>query len=155
MTIRRWKIQIGIGLVGVPAVLFAVGSVCAQQCSSKTTEGRYLITCDGYLVPAPNSPLVPAKILATATADDNGTFRSSDSRLIVGGTLLHQAIVGTEVLNPDCTGTIAYAQTINGQTAPPIHFAFVVSNNGEKIDGLGTDPGTVLSCHLTRITSVE
>lgn len=109
----------------------------------------------GFLAPAPNAPLLPAKLLATETSDEDGTFRSSDGRLTIGGTFLRQAAVGTEVLNPDCTGTITYAVTVNGQSAPPLNFAFVVSDNGNKIDGLGVDPGTVFSCHLTRIPLVD
>jgi hypothetical protein len=59
------------------------------------------------------------------------------------------------VLAPDCTGTIAYEQTINGQPAGTINLAFVVSENGHKIDGLSVDAGAVFSCHLTRISREE
>ena len=155
MTVSKLIVQFGIALLAIPAVLTANNPASAQQCSPKTTEGRYLVICDGFLVPGPNAPLLPSKLLATVTSDENGTFRSSDSRLTIGGTFLHQVIVGTEVLSPDCTGTITYAVTVNGQPAPPLNFAFVVSENGKQIDGLGIDPGTVFSCRLSRMPPLE
>jgi hypothetical protein len=46
----------------LPFVLMAPGSLEAQQCSSNTTVGKYVVVCDGYLSPAPNAPMVPAKL---------------------------------------------------------------------------------------------
>lgn len=97
------------------------------------------------------SALVPAKLLSVTTGDDRGTFRAANGKLSVGGTILEQSVIGTEVLNSDCTGTITYTQTIDGQPAPPIHDAFVVSKNGDRIDGISRDPGAVFSWHLTRL----
>ena len=135
---------ISTGLIAAPAS-------GAQQCSNKTTEGRYLVVCDGYLSPGPNAPLLPSKVLSVATADERGTFRAANGKLSLGGTILDQSVVGTEILNADCTGTISYTQTINGQPAPALDIAFVVSHNGDKIDGISVNPGSVFSCHLTRL----
>jgi hypothetical protein len=89
------------------------------------------------------------------TVDENGTFKSINGTISLGGVILNQTVVGTPVLNSDCTGTITYTQTINGQPAPPLNIAFVVSHGGDKIDGLSVDAGSVFSCHLTRLKGKE
>ncbi len=125
------------------------GTAQAQKCSTKTTTGTYLVICNGYLPPAANAPIVPAKELATVTADQNGNFNGGGT-ISVGGFLLDQTVSGTEQLGADCTGSISFAQTINGQPGPPLDIKFIVSQNGDRIDGLVVDPGTVFACQLTR-----
>lgn len=44
-------------------VLLAAGSLHAQQCSTRTTNGRYLVRCDGYLTPGPSAPQAPASFV--------------------------------------------------------------------------------------------
>jgi hypothetical protein len=109
----------------------------------------------GISVSRSNAPLVPAKGLATVTVDENGTFKSINGTISLGGVILNQTVVGTPVLNSDCTGTITYTQTINGRPASPLDIAFVVSDGGDKIDGLSADAGSVFSCHLTRLKGKE
>jgi hypothetical protein len=133
------------------AVCMFSATLQAQTCSTRTTIGRYAVVCDGYLTPGPDSPMVPAKELATVTADENGNFQSNDGKISLGGTIVSQAVIGTEVLNPDCTGSITFTQTIDGQPAPPLSIVFVVKRHGSEIDGLSINPGTVFSCRLTRI----
>jgi hypothetical protein len=111
-----------------------------------------MVVCDGFLSPAPNSPLIPAKELATVVSDSSGTFKSTDGILSMGGIVLHATAIGTGLTKPDCTGTITYQQTINGQSVPDLHIAYVISKNGDSIDGIDTDPGAVFSCHLKRIS---
>jgi len=147
------RLRIGSSLTFLPAFLLLANGLQAQYCSTITTAGRYVVACSGYLAPAPNAPLVPAKILGTAIADINGTFNGSATASI-GGEILKQTVNGTEQLNRDCTGTITYAQTLNGQPGPPLDITFVVSENGDRIDGLVTDAGAVLSCELRRTPSL-
>jgi hypothetical protein len=120
-----------------------------NKCSTRTTAGKYLVVCSGFLSPAPNAPLVPAKELALATADRSGTFTGTGT-ISIGGTILQLTVKGTEELNPDCIGTITYQTTINGQAGPPLDITFFVSQDGDIIDGLVTDPGSVFACKLTR-----
>jgi hypothetical protein len=127
-------------------------SIQAQQCSTRTTAGRYLVRCDGFLTSGPNAPQVPAKTLAIATADKNGNFNGSGT-VSVGGITVTQTLTGTEQMNPDCTGTITYWQTINGQPAPPVNITFVVSEGGDEIAGLVTDSGNTFACELSRTPS--
>lgn len=138
----------------LPAFVLLASGLEAQVCSTTTTIGRYLVECSGYLTPGPNAPLVPAKILGTATADNTGTFNGSATASI-GGQIVPQTVMGTEQVHRDCTGVITYAQSLGGQPGPPLDITFVVSQQGNRIDGLVTDAGAVLSCVLTRISNVD
>ncbi|MGD0868296.1 MAG: hypothetical protein ABSB88_02000 [Bryobacteraceae bacterium] len=151
MTVRH---RIGSTLTLLPVFLLLANGLQAQQCSPNTTAGGYVVACSGYLSPVPNGPLVPTKILGIAFADNRGTFKGSTTASIGGG-IVKQTVNGTEQINVDCTGTITYAQTLNGQPGPPLDITFVVSNQGNRIDGLVTDSGAVLSCELRRISSVD
>lgn len=146
MTIRT---RLSFGLAGVPLLFFVAGALEAQQCSTATTAGKYVVVCDGYLTPAPNAPMVPAKLISVATADYDGQIKAAGT-ISIGGQIVSQVAAGKEKMNPDCTGTVAYTQTINGQPGPALNFTFVVSDFGNRIDGLSTDSGTVFSCVLRR-----
>ncbi len=121
-------------------------------CSAKTTVGRYVVICNGFLSPGPNAPLLPAKILSTTISDDQGNINGSGTVMIGGGPKISQTVSGTENLNSDCTGNITYQTTLNGQAGQPLNITFVVSEDGDRIDGLVVDPGTVFSCELHRIS---
>jgi hypothetical protein len=138
-----------LALTGLLVALSAAQVKDQNNCSTRTTAGKYVVVCNGLLTPAPNAPLVPAKALAVSVADHNGTFIGVGT-INVGGTILQQTVKGTEQINPDCSGTITYQQTINGQPGPPLDITFVVSQGGDIIDGLVTDPGAVFACRLTR-----
>jgi hypothetical protein len=122
-----------------------------NACSTRTTVGRYAVKCDGYLSLGANAPLLPAQGLAVATADRHGNFNGAGTVSVGGSPGLSQTVSGTEEINADCTGTITYHQTINGNPAPDINISFVVLREGSKILGIVTDPGAVYSCELTRV----
>ena len=138
-------------LVAGLLLLFATGSKlsAADSCSTSTTVGKYIVVCDGYLTPGPNAPLTPAKVLSVGSSNFAGEINATGT-VNIGGVIVTQQVTGTEKVNPDCTGTVTYTQTINGQRAGSISFTFVVSENGNRIDGLSTDTGSLLSCVLTR-----
>ena len=143
------RITINITLWTLLMLVLAADSIQAQQRSTRTTAGRHLVLCDGFLTPGPNAPQLPAKTLAIATADKNGNF-TGNGTVSVGGVTVTQTLTGTEQINPDCSGTVTYSQTINGQPGPPINITFVVSEGGDQIDGLVTDAGNTFACKLTR-----
>jgi hypothetical protein len=124
-----------------------------EKCSVAANVGTYAVKCNGYLTPRPNAPMVPATGLSKAVADKDGNWSGSGT-LSLGGAIVTQNVqsVRPAMVNPDCTGSLTYSQTINGQPAPDIHFNFIVEKNSDVIDGIGTDPGSVFSCTLTRIS---
>jgi hypothetical protein len=106
-------------------------------------------------VPGSERALLPAKLLGSTNADDEGDFTGSSTLMIGGGPANNQTVTGTDQLNPDGTGTITYNQLIDNQQGPPLDINFVVSKDGDRIDGLATDPWTVFSCNLRRIAKVD
>jgi hypothetical protein len=143
------------------ALLLVAGDASGQGVTTRTTAGTYAVVCDGYLTfpnpfpPTSNPPslqFAPAKALGTATADESGHFTGSTTVSVGGFAVVTQTVSGTEKLNPDGTGTITYATTVDGQPGPPLDITFVVSKHGDRIDGLATDAGTVFACVLRRIS---
>jgi hypothetical protein len=146
------------------ASLLNAGNASAQAITTRSTAGTYSVICDGYLTfpnpfpPTSNPPsfqFAPAKLLGTATADISGHFTGTSLLSVGGFAVVTQTVSGTEVLNPNGTGTITYATTIDGNPGPPLNISFVVSEHGSRFDGLSTDPGTVFSCVLRRISKDE
>jgi len=123
-----------------------------DRCSSAGVAGTYAVTCHGFLTPGPSAPMLPAALLARAVADKDGNWTGTAGTLSIGGSIVTLTVqsVGPAQVNPDCTGTITYAQTIDGQPGPNSHFNFIVEKNSEIIDGISSDPGTAFSCTLTR-----
>lgn len=147
------KLRISLCLTFVAILSFVASQARAQQCSTQTTKGRYAVVASGFLTPQGAASLVPAKLLATATADQTGHFTGSGTLMVGGGSAVTQTVDGMETINSNCTGTITYATKINGQFVGYLDFHFVVSQNGNRIDGLAVDAGTVLAAVLTRISS--
>jgi hypothetical protein len=146
------------------ALLSVAGNASGQQITTRTTAGTYSAICDGYLTfpnpfpPTSNPPsfqFAPAKGLGTTTADTSGHFTGALQLSVGGFAVVTQTASGTEVLSPNGTGTISYTTTIDGNPGPPLDISFVVSEHGDRIDGLSTDPGTVFSCVLRRLSRDE
>ena len=146
----RKSIHVTIAVVLVLA--FSVSAGAQRVCSVSAIAGTYVVQLSGYLTPGPNAPMVPATLLATAVGDKDGNWTGSGT-LSIGGTIVTQDVksVGPAQVNPDCTGGIAYSQTLNGQPGPDIHFNFIVGKNNETLEGIGTDPGSAFSGTLTRV----
>ena len=152
MTFRS---KIAPRLLFLPVFWAFAGGLQAQVCTNSTTVGRYIYMCEGYIsLTGSASSLLPARQLGTVTGDDNGTFRGTGTTN-VGGLAMTGTVEGTQKLNKDCTGTISYTQSINGQPGPPLNITYVVSEQGNRIDGLPTDQGQVLACVLRRISNDE
>jgi hypothetical protein len=139
-------------IISCLAFLSLLGGLQARTCGPITTVGRYVVVCSGFLTPAPNSSMVPSKILGTVSSDESGTFTGT-ATVSIGGVIISQSVTGKAKLSKDCTGTISYTQTLGGQPGPPLDISAVVSEQGNRIDGLTIDPGAVMSCALTRMSN--
>jgi hypothetical protein len=148
----RRSIHVSVALASMLA--FGIMAKAQGVCSASGIAGTYVVKCSGYLTPGPNAPMVPATLLGKAVGERNGNWSGNGGTLSIGGTIVTQDVksVGPAEVKPDCTGSITYSQTINGQSAPNIHFNFIVGKNSDVIDGIGTDPGSVFACTLTRVS---
>jgi len=138
-------------LAAIVCVL-ALPAFAQTACTPQMTRGLYSVACSGYVSPGPDAPLVPIRALGTVRADFSGSVFTGTATFSLGGTMVEQEVTGTQVLKEDCTGTIKYSVKNNGQSAPDINVRFNVLNGGNKIRGMVTDPGTVMSCTLDRMS---
>ena len=137
-----------------PLCFVALPVLAGGNCSQQTTRGFWAFTCDGYLSPAPEAPLLPARLLGTCNASKTAYWDCEGSANVAGQVPV-QALHGQAHNNENCTGTITYTQTIFGQPAPDLNIRYVILDEGDKIKGLPIDPGQVLSCVLNRISTSD
>ena len=135
-------------IVCLIASLYASTLVAAPLCSPQTTRGTWVYTCEGEL---PIPAMTPARLLGTCTSSRDAYWNCSGS-VNLGGLVLPQTLQGQADNNPDCTGTITYANTVGGQSAGNLDIQYVISDGGSSINGLPTNSGGVLACSLKRIS---
>jgi hypothetical protein len=94
--------------------------------------------------------LVPIKQVGVATGDASGFWTGATTINIAGQIIIPRATVsGQAILNPDCTGSIAY----NKGTPSEVNINFVVNPTTKEILGVTTDKGSVISCELKRMSN--
>ena len=133
-----------LGLIVLPVA--AQGTICSPE----TIRGNWGVTCGGSLTPGPGAPLTQTKILGTCVGSA-GAFFECEATLSLAGTIMTQGMKGQALVNENCTLTIKYTQTINGQPAPDINIRALILDAGRKMKGLSVDPGTMLACKLERM----
>ena len=151
------KTLVRIMLLLLPIIVLVVGTQ-AQQCSSQQTAGKYVVTCDGYLPKPGYDAAVPSKLLGTFTLDRSGNGSGAMTLNVLGDTLPATYNTYKNVpmqINPDCTGTAILEQKINGAKYFDLNLNMVVSQHGDVIDMLETDPGAIFSCKATRMLAVK
>lgn len=129
------------------ALATALPAHATRPCTADLTKGRWMYTCEGTL-PAPEQ--TNTRILGNCLASKTGFF-SCTGTANLGGGILTQGLEGQSQTLPNCTGTISYAQTINGSYVGQLDIRYVVSEGGDAIDGLPVNSGGVLACKLRRI----
>jgi len=141
---RRLFLALAVAAAAMPAAASDNG----PSCSNQTTRGSWVYTCEGTL---PTMAQTNTRLLGSCVATRQGYFTCSGNANL-GGQVLTQTLEGQANTAPNCTGTITYANTVGGQPAGTLDIYFVVSRNGDVIDGLPTNSGGVLACKLHRIS---
>jgi len=136
-----------ISLVLVTLALAASSAVTAQAgCTDLTIKGSYAFTVHGQIL-TPNGPLLVDGIART-TFDGNGNLTQVDAVAINGHIpLVWRPGTGTYTVNSDCTGTMTLINT--GQ--PTLHLAILVSQSGNHIHTVVTDPGLATTSDAERV----
>jgi hypothetical protein len=119
-------------------------ALAAPHCSQHTTRGHWAYSCEGEIGG------IPTRQLGSCNASASGFWQCS-GWVNLGGTILAHALRGQAHNNPDCTGTISYENTLNGQPAGTLDIVYVIYDNGSAIKGLPTNHGSVVACSLNRI----
>lgn len=131
-----------------PAQGTATVAVAAQAasgaCTNATLSGAYVYSFNGYGfvgtdgTPQAGGTPVPVVAAGMISYDGGGAFAGSDF-ISTGGNVRPRQYTGSYTVSPDCTGT----GTIE-MPSGPIHTSFVISDDGEEMQIIVTDPGTGL-----------
>jgi len=141
-----------ISLILLVMVLGASSQVTARgrECTDSTIKGSYAFTIHGQIL-TPGGPLLVDGIAKT-TFDGNGELTQVAAVAINGNIpVVWSPSTGAYTVNSDCTGTMTLIST--GQ--PPLHFAIVVSQSGNHIHTVVTEPGFAATSDAERIWAHE
>lgn len=131
--------------------ILAMGpALYGQSCANYMLRGIHGVACSGWMSMAPGQPQVPFTALGTTVTDSSGAVTGT-SMISIGGASFTQTVKGQATTNDDCTGTITYKQTINGQPVPDTKIFFVVYDSGKSIQGTSVDPGATILCTVKRL----
>jgi len=114
-----------------------------KECSVATLEGSFARTDTGFVAAGPLAGL------SLMIFDGNGTFTFAGSAS-VNGIQSESEGTGTYTVNPDCTGKYT-SETSTGRTGTAF---FVITDNGNEIDILPTNPGGTIMCIARKVFPV-
>jgi len=122
----------------------------ARECTDSTIKGSYAFTIHGQIL-TPGGPLIVDGIAKT-TFDGDGELTQVSAVAINGNIpLIWSPSTGTYRVNSDCTGTMTLVST--GQ--PTLHLAILVSQSGNHIHTVVTDPGFATTSDAERVWAHE
>jgi hypothetical protein len=122
----------------------------ARECTDSTIKGTYAFTIHGQIL-TPGGPLLVDGIAKT-TLDGDGELAQVAAVAINGNIpVIWSPSTGSYAVNSDCTGTMTLIST--GQ--PTLHLAILVSQSGNHIHTVVTDPGFATTSDAERIWAHE
>jgi hypothetical protein len=118
----------------------------ARECTDSTIRGTYAFTIHGQIL-TPGGPLLVDGIAKT-TFDGDGELTQVSAVSINGSIpLVWSPSTGAYTVNADCTGSMTLIST--GQ--PTLHLAILVSQSGNHIHTVVTDPGFATTSDAERV----
>jgi hypothetical protein len=110
-----------------------------KGCSNASLKGSFSHRGSGS-VTAPAALAGPFAGVGTDTFDGNGNITGS-ATVSINGNIVPVNETGTYKVNADCTGTFTVVFSTGGTTT----VSFVITDGGNEIQGICTDPGTIIS----------
>jgi hypothetical protein len=119
----------------------------ASSCNNATIRGTYALTLRGQIF-LPDGSIIVLDGLAKQTFDGRGNFTQVDA-VAENGVLTPgwRPGSGTYSVDADCTGT----QTISVAGLPDVHLQFIITQSGNKIRQVVTDPGLATTAEGERV----
>jgi hypothetical protein len=154
MTMNRSTIAKAFTIAAVTALALGIAPTANAHdkgCSNATLKGTFAEKDTGFVT---NPSPAPASLFAGVnleTFDGKGTITASGFASLDGNGG-PQTETGTYTVNPDCTGTYAVQISPGGFTA---HAFFVIDDDGNELQIVVTDPGTVINCIARRLSPVR
>ena len=144
------KFRICLILVVMALAASSAVQARARECTDSTIRGTYAFTIHGQIL-TPGGPLLVDGIAKT-TFDGDGELTQLDTVAVNGHIegVWHPS-TGTYTVNSDCTGTMTLIST--GQ--PTLHLAIIVSQSGNHIHAVVTDPGFATTSDAERVWAHE
>lgn len=131
------KYRISLFLLTVALAASSPLTAHANACSNMTIRGTYSFTISGTILLPDGSTLLVSGVDRT-TYDGDGKLTQLDAVAIAGSIAPGwRPGSGTYSVSPNCTGT----QTIKIEGMADLHLQFIVSETGNKIRQVVTDPG--------------
>jgi hypothetical protein len=144
------KLRIGLILVVVALAASSAVQARARECTTSTIKGTYAFTVHGQIL-TPGGPVLINGVTKT-TFDGDGELTQVSAVAINGNIpLVWSTSTGAYTVNADCTGTMTLIST----SQPPLHFAIVVSQSGNHIHTVVTEPGFAATSDAERIWTHE
>lgn len=117
-----------------------------KGCSDATLKGTFAEKDTGFITnPAPAAASLFAGVVLE-TFDGSGKLRATGISSL-DGTVSSETETGTYTVKADCTGTYEVQISPGGYTA---HAFFVIDDDGNELQIIVTDPGTVITCIARR-----
>ena len=134
-------------LVIVFAIVFVLGILPEAQagehreCSTASLQGSFGFTSTGTLLALPPPSAGPFAEIGRQTFDGQGNTDAT-ATLSANGNIKRVTVVGTYVVNPDCTGSMTLLVSPFGST---VNLDFVIDDDGAELRAIITDAGAIES----------
>ena len=134
-------------LVIVFAIVFVLGILPEAQagehraCSTASLQGSFGFTSTGTLLALPPPSAGPFAEIGRQTFDGQGNTDAT-ATLSANGNIKRVTVVGTYVVNPDCTGSMTLLVSPFGST---VNLDFVIDDDGAEIRAIVTGAGSIES----------
>ena len=134
-------------LVIVFATVFVLGILPEAQagehreCSIASLRGSFGFTSVGTLLAVPPPSAGPFAEIGRQTFDGQGNTDAT-ATLSANGNIKRVTVVGTYVVNPDCTGSMTLLVSPFGST---VNLDFVIDDDGAELRAIVTGAGSIES----------
>ena len=130
-------------IAAITALALALAPMAKAQgkpCSNATLKGTFADRDTGTIIGVgPYAGVILERFSGTGKLTGSGVQS-------INGTVAAGTFAGTYEVKPDCTGTYT-VHTPQGRT---FHASFVIDDDGNELQILITDPGTVINCLARR-----
>ena len=146
MTVLRAKYTALLFLLpAITAIVNAQTVGSASTCTNASISGSYGYTLSGWIFTSTGGEY-PFADFGTLTSNEKGSF-SGTSTFSFDGTIQAPTVTGTYSVNSNCTGTA----TLKDSAGDVIVLSLVIADNGQSIQLVESDQGTVVSGNMTSV----
>jgi hypothetical protein len=115
----------------------------ARTCLRHKLDGLYIFSATGYTIAS--GVAQPKAIVEMIRLNGDGTLTSPAATVSINGTILRSStVIGTYTVEPNCTGTLTFA---NG-----FSFDTFLSPSGDDFWMIQTNPNNVFQGNVTRVS---